>query len=208
MLPTDTGASDRRVAFLHAYSALLDNFKALMTPYLSIVLEPLLSALDGFIGEGEDDEEDSSLWAAALDVLAKSMAVDEGTFWRADKLAKALPRVVAQTPVAAELGEDGEAALAATLAALCGALADDAQVKTMNLSLLMHTRDEEARVRLCALRVAAGLWQEHGDQLMGFTGETATFVGECAEDENDEVVRAARKLKEVVERATGEKMDA
>lgn len=135
------------------------------------------------------------------------MSVDEGAFWRADKLAKTFPRVVAQTPVAAELGEDGEAALAAALSALCGTLTDDAQVKKLNLSLLMHTRDEEARVRLCALRVVAGLWTEHGDQLMGFTGETATFVAECAEDENDEVVRAARKLKEAAERATGEKMD-
>lgn len=203
----DAGSSDRKVAFLHAYSALLDNFKALMTPYLSIVLEPLLSVLDAFVGEGEDEEDDGSLWAAALDVLAKSMSVDEGAFWRADKLAKTFPRVVAQTPVAAELGEDGEAALAAALSALCGTLTDDAQVKKLNLSLLMHTRDEEARVRLCALRVVAGLWTEHGDQLMGFTGETATFVAECAEDENDEVVRAARKLKEAAERATGEKMD-
>jgi U3 small nucleolar RNA-associated protein 10 len=38
--------------------------------------------------------------------------------------------------------------------------------------------------------------------------ETATFITECAEDENDEVVRAARALKETVERVSGERLDA
>ena len=53
---TDSGSSDRKVAFFHAYAALIDNFKALMTPYLSIVLEPLLSVLDAFVGESEEEE--------------------------------------------------------------------------------------------------------------------------------------------------------
>jgi len=40
-----------------------------------------------------------------------------------------------------------------------------------------------------------------------FAGETATFIVECAEDDNDEVVRAAKVLKEAVEQASGERLD-
>jgi U3 small nucleolar RNA-associated protein 10 len=53
------------------------------------------------------------------------------------------------------------------------------------------------------------LWRANDAEgrLSGFAGETATFVAECAEDENDEVVRVARSLKEAVERASGERLD-
>ena len=38
--------------------------------------------------------------------------------------------------------------------------------------------------------------------------ETATFIAECAEDENDSVVKATHKLKDAVESATGERIEA
>lgn len=38
---------------------------------------------------------------------------------------------------------------------------------------------------------------------LGFVGETATFIAECAEDENDSVVREVHKLKNAVESVAG-----
>ncbi|KAI0031465.1 hypothetical protein K488DRAFT_52013 [Vararia minispora EC-137] len=199
-------AEERKIAFLNTYRVLLDFFKSLMTPYLSVVLPPLLSLLQQLAEAQEIDEE---LWAAALDMLSKSLVVDEGganelVFWREDKLSQVIPALVLQTPLASTLSLEP---FAHALDALVSTLSDDAQLKSFNLSLLMHTRDEEARVRLGALRAAAKLWDVHGDKLMGFSGETATFIAECAEDENDEVVRATRVLKEAVERASGERFD-
>ena len=48
----------------------------------------------------------------------------------------------------------------------------------------------------------------HGYVPAGYVSETATFIAECAEDENDTVVRATRMLKNAVERATGEHIDS
>jgi U3 small nucleolar RNA-associated protein 10 len=80
---------------------------------------------------------------------------------------------------------------------------DDAQLKTININVLMHTRSEDARVRIFALSCAEQLWQAHGSKLLGFASETATFIAECAEDENDTVVKECRKLKDAVESVAG-----
>lgn len=37
----------------------------------------------------------------------------------------------------------------------------------------------------------------------GFVGETATFIAECSEDENDLVIKESFKLKEAVESVAG-----
>lgn len=42
---------------------------------------------------------------------------------------------------------------------------------------------------------------------VGFVAETASFIAECAEDENDSVVREAHKLKDAVESIAGNVMD-
>jgi len=39
--------------------------------------------------------------------------------------------------------------------------------------------------------------------VVGFVGETATFIAESAEDENDSVVREAHELKNAVESVAG-----
>jgi len=39
--------------------------------------------------------------------------------------------------------------------------------------------------------------------LAGFVAETATFIAECGEDENDTVVKESFKLKEAVESIAG-----
>lgn len=108
-------------------------------------------------------------------------------------------------------------------------------LKRLNLELLMHTRSEDARVRILALECTTEMWKAEGGKLMGtssrccsytsvgrsgkldcffpfpslplpligFVGETATFISECAEDENDSVVREAHHLKNAVESVAG-----
>lgn len=83
----------------------------------------------------------------------------------------------------------------------------------------MHTRFEDARVRLFALSCAVAVWQTHGRKFssksainicshkvyiaLDFGPETATFIMECAEDGNDDVVRECHKLKDAVEGEVG-----
>ena len=59
-------------------------------------------------------------------------------------------------------------ALSAALVALCDAATDDdALLKRLNLDVLMHTRSDDARVRIFALRCARALWVAHGSKLIG-----------------------------------------
>lgn len=97
---------------------------------------------------------------------------------------------------------------------------DDSQLKATNLGVLMLTRSEDSRVRLFALGCAVAIWQSNGKKLsgkylfpiirswvslgsQGFGLETATFIMECAEDDNDDVVRECHRLKNAVEAEIG-----
>jgi len=45
--------------------------------------------------------------------------------------------------------------------------------------------------------------EDSANVISGFVAETATFISECAEDENDSVVRETHKLKNAVESVAG-----
>ncbi|KAI9435473.1 hypothetical protein H4582DRAFT_1969649 [Lactarius indigo] len=173
----------RKIAFCNAYMGLLDYFKSLMTPYLSFLLVPFVELLQ------HPDDPARPFGPEQLSVvqaLSKSMSVDEG--------GTSCPVLV---PLVAHPSAANEDALSAALVALCDAAMDDALLKRLNLDVLMHTRSDDARVRIFALRCASALWRAHGSKLIGFVSETATFVVEC-------VVSATHALKTAVEGATGE----
>ncbi|KAI0295094.1 armadillo-type protein [Multifurca ochricompacta] len=213
---------ERKVAFCNTYVRLLDHFKSLMTPYLSFLLSPFIESL-----RISDDSEENAFGLTQLCIirtLTKSMNVDEGTFWRDDRLQQVMPVLIALiSHVGGEKDalltiNDGGAndngiitskeSLLQSLVALCEAVTDDdTLLKRLNLNVLMHTRADEARVRIFALECARALWSAHGSKLIGFVSETATFIVECGEDEHDDVVSAARAFKTVVEGMTGEKIE-
>jgi hypothetical protein len=45
--------------------------------------------------------------------------------------------------------------------------------------------------------------EDNANAMIGFVAETATFISECAEDENDSVVRETHRLKNAVESVAG-----
>ncbi|KAI0632952.1 hypothetical protein C8Q77DRAFT_1120632 [Trametes polyzona] len=193
---------NRRVVFCHVYSALLDFFKALMVPYMSFTWQSfseLLRSYSSLIAV------DGQLWSALVQTLTKALGADEDkVFWRSDKLRQIMPMAAQQVPVAVRLNlPDGKETLAEFLVALLGVVDDDVLSKSLNLDILMHSRSEDARVRLLSLSCAERLWRAHGEKLLGFVAETATFIAEAAEDENDLVVQEAHRLKAAVEAIGG-----
>ncbi|EMD35136.1 hypothetical protein CERSUDRAFT_107124 [Gelatoporia subvermispora B] len=198
---TGTSAASRKVTFLHVYVSLLDYFKGLMVPYMAFVWQPSVKLLDDFSSGSLDNE---SLWLAILKTLSKSFENDEGAFWREDRLRQLVPSLVKQVDVCIRVNAaDSKSALSECLVALAGVVNDDAILKSLNLDVLMHTRSEDARLRLYSLSCAGALWHAHGSKLLGFVAETTTFIAECAEDDNDSVVREAHKLKSAVESVAG-----
>jgi len=198
---------------------LLDFFKTLMTPYLSFLLSPFIELL-----QASEEDFFAPLKLRVVQALTKSMNVDEGAFWRDDRLQQLMPVLVALVAHAGQDGpaspsEDGStgtgtgigtstrAATSAALVALADSATDDTLLKRLNLDVLMHTRADDARTRIFALQCARALWTAHGRKLIGFVSETATFIAECAEDEHDGVVSETHALKVVVESVTGERLD-
>lgn len=76
--------------------------------------------------------------------------------------------LIAQVAVCPRLeASEARAALTDCLVALGEVVVDDNLMKKINLDLLMHTRSEDARVRLYALTCSDALWRTHGGKLMG-----------------------------------------
>ncbi|KAF5351352.1 hypothetical protein D9758_008071 [Tetrapyrgos nigripes] len=191
----------RKVTFCHVYAALLDFFKGLMNPYMLLVLVPFTDVLNAFTASGLQDE---SLLTGVLGTLTKSLTVDDGSFWRDEKLRQVATPLIRQIPVCVRLNSHhSKALLQNCLVAVVENLNDETLLKSINLDLLMHTRSEESRVKLFALECSEALWKAHGGKLLGFVAETATFIAECCEDENDVVARESFRLKDAVESVAG-----
>ncbi|KAG2151035.1 uncharacterized protein EDB93DRAFT_318060 [Suillus bovinus] len=174
---------ERKVTFCHMYSALLDYFKGLMNPYMAMLLQALCDILQSLAA---GSIQNPSLWLSVIETLTKSFENDDGVFWRDDKLALVAKPMVAQVSSCIRLNiTDGKQALTNCLIAMTSVAMDDSLLKSINLDLLMHTRAEDARERIFALSCSEALWREQGGKLIGFVAETATFISECAEDEND-----------------------
>lgn len=139
-----------------------------------------------------------------VQTLTRTLNFDDGGFWRNDKLRQISVPLSAPIDICVEANfTDGKGQLQDCLGALVENVTDDALLKSINLNILMHTRSEDARIRIFALSCADGIWRSNGGKLCGFVAETATFIAECGEDENDTVVKESFKLKEAVESIAG-----
>ncbi|KAF8626030.1 hypothetical protein AX15_005120 [Amanita polypyramis BW_CC] len=191
----------KKVTFQRLYASLLDYFKTLMTPYMSFLLQPVIQDLQAFSKVKLQDKE---YWIAILEVLGKSLSYDDGAYWRNDKLHQLSKQLIAQVAVCVDASfSDQRQLLQDSLNALVDTVTDDTLLKSINLDLLMHTRSEDAGLRMYALSCSEMLWRNHGGKLLGFVAETATFIAECNEDENDTVVKESLRLKNTVEGVAG-----
>ncbi|KAJ3863958.1 armadillo-type protein [Lentinula novae-zelandiae] len=202
------GESDinTKIMFYRVYIGLVDYFKSLMNPYMTILLPPSIEILKSCtnLTEMDDDDNLGLLLPPVLETLTKSLACDDGSFWRDDKIAQLSPLIIAQIPVCIKLNiSEAKTLLQECIVAGAEAVGDDSVLKAMNLDILMHTRSEDVKTRLFALTCTETLWRANGSKLLGFVAETATFIAECCEDENDLVTREALKLKDAVESVAG-----
>ncbi|TFK37695.1 hypothetical protein BDQ12DRAFT_685121 [Crucibulum laeve] len=195
---TDSAA---KITFCHLYTSLFDFFKGLMNPYMSILILPFVDVLKKFSNSAIDDLQ---LWSSVIETITRSLTFDDGVFWRDDRLRQISTPILEQVEVCVRLNYiDGKSCLQECLSSLVDTITDDMLLKMVNLNLLMHTRSEDARLRFYALTCSEALWRTHGGKLLGFVAETATFIAECSEDENDMVVRESFRLKDAVESVAG-----
>lgn len=152
-----------------------------MTPYMAFLLQPLSETLRGF----KDSIDDTELWLSVIQTLTKSFVHDEGgkfsgidlgpsthqlsaAFWREDKLRLLMAPLMAQLPLCLNSTQpELRDSLRECLIALLDVMNDPSSLKSVNLELLMHTRSEDARVRLYALSCSEALWRAQGGKLIG-----------------------------------------
>ncbi|KZV82033.1 hypothetical protein EXIGLDRAFT_357306 [Exidia glandulosa HHB12029] len=199
-----TASGARQITFSRVMASLLDTFKGLMDPYVILAMDGVVQILEACASR---DAPDADLWLNTVVLVRKSLAVEDSAYWRDDRIRKFLPVLVSQIAVVprmrlAEAEAQHKTTLAETFSALALSAGDSAALKDINLAILMQTRDDDAGVRLLALACADALWREHGVALQGFTAETETFIVECAEDDNDDVGKAARRLQKSVDAAS------
>jgi U3 small nucleolar RNA-associated protein 10 len=191
----------RRTVLLRVMDGLLDKFRHLLTPYMATLVPFVDETLDAYAA---GEQADARLWALLLAVVAKSLDVDDGTYWTDALALKLLPRVVSQLAVLPDLASGPDSPPAATLAAMAAATSSEAALKKINNAVLLASRAEAPRARLAALRALDAMWERHADELIQFVPETvAEFLAELLEDENAEVEQMARRVLSRIEAVTG-----
>jgi len=174
-----------------------------MDPYVLLIMDGVIELLETLSTEASTLPTTLTLWSNTVTLVRKSLVVDDSGYWRDDRVRKILPVLAAQlgTPCTLRSAES-QKILADTMVALARVATDSAVLKALNLAVLMQTRSEDARVRLRALGVADALWRDDGAGMHEFVAETESFILECAEDDNDDVCKAARKLQKTVDKAS------
>lgn len=126
-------------------------------------------------------------------------------YWTDELLTKLLPNLVAQLPVAYSFAdESADAVYAKTMASLSGTTSSPSLLKSLNHTLLLHTRSDTPEIRLLALQVVEAVWTRSGDEMLEFVPHTVSdFVTELVEDEDESVEASARALLKVVEGLVG-----
>lgn len=104
----------------------------------------------------------------SLSLLPNAQCLVSG-FWRDDKLRQIAIPLIQQVPLCTTFSEelDARSTFRVCLEALVEDVSDDVLLKNINLGVLLHTRSENAKVRLFALVCAESLWRAHGGKLLG-----------------------------------------
>ncbi|KAG9044794.1 snoRNA-binding rRNA-processing protein utp10 [Tulasnella sp. UAMH 9824] len=196
-----TGNESRQVTFSIAMTALLDMFKNLIVPYMSMTLESVTEALQRFIS-GQCGNH--ILWTALIRMLQSSLNVDEGLFWRDDRLERIAEALAKQISACARMRiDDGKILLPSCMAAFAHTINREELLKSFHFYILMETRSEEPRAQLLALQSLTSVWRRNGSRVIGFATESLSFIEDLAESDNDNVAKEARVFKKMMDKMSG-----
>lgn len=99
------------------------------------------------------------------------MLIQETAFWRDEKLRPLASPLIQQISVAVAQGnnkeEDQRNSLPEIISDFASIINDDDLLKSVNLSILMQTRDEDSKLRIFALECSQKLWETNGSKLIG-----------------------------------------
>ncbi|KZO97606.1 hypothetical protein CALVIDRAFT_536183 [Calocera viscosa TUFC12733] len=195
----------RGITFYRLLGALLEQLKAIITPYMAILFDHTIDLLREYVaGKAQSGE----LWIEVLGVLKKSFEYDEGSFWRDNTLMKIMTPLVDQIDVCPSITAYSPTsptnALSSCLSSLCKSASDDT-AKALNLAIWMKARSDSVDTKLCMLSCAQAVWKRDGERLAGagYAAETVAFLVECLEDASEAVENEARTFQRLLTKLVG-----
>jgi U3 small nucleolar RNA-associated protein 10 len=127
-----------------------------------ISLDRILERLDSFSQQikalGYKHIKHIHAWGETVHLIEMMMESDDGTVWREERLNRLQSLLAAQVPIAASAASN--ASKLHPCFNLFGIICQSEDLtKRFQLAILLHTRSEEAAIRICALNMAQGLWE-------------------------------------------------
>ncbi|KIO16257.1 hypothetical protein M407DRAFT_247031 [Tulasnella calospora MUT 4182] len=168
---------------------------------MSMTLESVMDTLQRFIS-GQCGNH--TLWIALIRMLQSSLDVDEGLFWRDDRLERIAETLAKQISACAGLRiDDGKSLLPSCMAVFAHAINREELLKSFHFYILMETRSEEHHAQLLALQSLTSVWKRNGSRVIGFATESLSFIEDLAESDNDNVAKEARVFKKMMDKMSG-----
>ncbi|CAG8668421.1 1431_t:CDS:10, partial [Acaulospora colombiana] len=175
----------RARAFCQVMKSLTSLLKALITPYLSNLLEispEILSRWTETAGLTNFE-----LWKSFLQLLVQTTTIDDNGLWRDEHIRKLIPSLVQQIRFIASWQRPWMLDQVCEVFGAVGITIHDITLLRMLLiETLLITREDEAAIQKCALECVHSLWLANSHRTSSWKVEIMPFLHECAEAENDE----------------------
>jgi U3 small nucleolar RNA-associated protein 10 len=183
--------------------ALIFRLKALVTGYISYVLEPLSAVLSQ---RGQDDH-DSILLRVMLNVLSQCFEYDEDDFWQSPAHFNSVAEpLLFQLEDQADGIAESHVIPAITMLALASTSAD--HFKAVNARLLKLMGADSTSIKLVAVKCQQSLTNELGEDWLVLLPEMLPFIAELLEDDHDRVEKETRSWIRMIEEILGESLDS
>lgn len=201
----DKSGRNLRLQSVYAFLAVFfGNLKSIVTSYATYFIDNVVEALTTV---NPKDDESKELWVRGLRTLVESFRHDQDDFWQSpahfDAVAPALHTQLVHAsnlPVVEEL--------IPAIVELAAVADSPDHHKELNSAILKHTRSEESRVRLAAVKCEQALTDRLGEEWLSLLPEMLPFISELQEDDDDEVERETHRWIVKIEGVLGESLDS
>ncbi|TKA26604.1 hypothetical protein B0A50_04712 [Salinomyces thailandicus] len=198
---------DRRTAratSLYSFShALFEQLKSIVTNYANYLLDDAadwLGTLDAKLPEERE------LLNVILDTFSSSFQHDQDDFWQAPQHFEAV-----KSPIVTQLEKtnhlDVSARVIPAITELAMAAASPEHHKSMNTIIMQYMRDEDAAVRLAAVKCERAITEKLNLDWLSLLPEMLPFISEAQEDDDEEVERETLRWVRQIEEITGESLE-
>lgn len=201
----DTDGRTLRGMSLFSFSlTLFERLKSIVTSYSSFLLE---SASEQLLRSPVSGTHERQLLDLVLQTLSSSFNHDQDDFWQSPAHFEAVANpLVSQLKNASSQSQPEQ--VIPTITDLAAAAASPEHHKAMNTRIMSYMRDEEASVRLAAVKCERSITERVHFDWLSLLPEMLPVISELQEDDDEDVERETLRWVQQIEEITGENLAA